>query len=432
MCAVDIGSSKIAAVVAQTNKGHIVDLWFEQGPCKGVRKGVITDSIDLVDAVGSVLKKLKGRSGIPLKSVFVNIPGHEIVAKHSRAVIPLAERGNKVITAMDVERVNEQARILGSSLDEEIIHQLPLGYAIDSQNGIVNPLGLYSHRLEVDLYLLSAKLSTVQSLNRAINQAGFEIKDLFFSGLSVQRALAKTHQQQGYVILCDIGSDSTDVLIAKDGFLVEVMTLAIGGDSLTQKLADALSIPFDLAEDVKRSYGSVIIGQEKNSNKEILVKKNNAYKPIKQALIVEVLAQEARVIGCALQQAISGYCKQNAGVEVVVAGRTVLLDGFLETLEHALGVSVRLARIGVSEEKSDVAKRKLPGNNRLKELLTLVNQESNIIGQKYLTYLTAVGMLSEACLEGDTMLLRPAQAAPHANPVVGVIQRLKDLYQEYF
>ena len=118
-----------------------------------------------------------------------------ILTKHSHAIIPLAERGNKVITSTDIASANEQARILGSSLEEEIIHVIPSSYSIDSKNNVINPVGLYSHRLEADLFLICAKLSSLQSLSRAVSQAGYEIKNLSFSGLATSRAVFSKEEE---------------------------------------------------------------------------------------------------------------------------------------------------------------------------------------------------------------------------------------------
>ncbi len=158
--ALDIGSSKIAACVAKVKKGSITGIFFDSIPSKGVSRGVIVDAIALVGSIGKLLKNLKVKSGINIKFIYTNISGSDIVTKHSRAIIPLAERGNKVITLSDIQRVNEQARVLGSSLEEEIIHLIPSSYTIDSKNNVANPIGLYSHRLEVDLYLVCTKPST--------------------------------------------------------------------------------------------------------------------------------------------------------------------------------------------------------------------------------------------------------------------------------
>ena len=39
-CALDIGSSKIAAVVAQIKKGHITRMTFETVPARGIKKAI--------------------------------------------------------------------------------------------------------------------------------------------------------------------------------------------------------------------------------------------------------------------------------------------------------------------------------------------------------------------------------------------------------
>ena len=213
ICALDIGSSKIAAVVARVRKKRLVSIHFETIPSKGIKKGAVVDSIDLIGAVGKALGNLRLVSGINIKYIYVNVSGQDITTKHSRAVMPLAERGNKVITASDIQRVNEQARILGSNLQEEIIHQIPVGYTIDSAAGIVNPLGLYSHRLESDLYLICGKLSSVQSLTRVINQAGFEIRKLFLSCLATSKVVFGSELRSGQNIFCDMGSDATEIAV---------------------------------------------------------------------------------------------------------------------------------------------------------------------------------------------------------------------------
>ena len=288
LCTLDIGSSKISACVAVFKKKKLANIYFESLPVQGMREGSIVDSIGLIGSVGKALKNLKARSGINIKFVSVNISGQDIVTKHVHAIIPLAERGNKVITVSDMQKVNEQARILGSSLEEEIIHMIPFSYTIDSKGNISNPLGLYSHRLEVELYLVCGKLSSVQSLARVINQSGYEIKDLFFSGLATSKAVFSPGTKDGLNLFCDIGGDTTEILVFKDGLLKDIQVLPFGGDDLTRELSDSLKINFDLAEDIKRSYGIIAGGNEIGEDKEILVKKSEFYKPIKQKLVAQI------------------------------------------------------------------------------------------------------------------------------------------------
>ncbi|MFH1888592.1 MAG: cell division protein FtsA [Candidatus Omnitrophota bacterium] len=412
ICALDISSSKIAAAVAQIKQRRITNIFFETQPSKGIKRGTIVDSIELIGSISRTIKNLKAKSGINIKLIYVNISGFDIITKHSRAIIPLAERGNKVITISDIERVNEQARILGSNLEEEIIHQISQNYAIDSNDSILNPLGLYSHRLEVDLYLVCSKLSFIQALNRSVNQAGYEIKDLFLSGLATSEAVFKDWLKKGATVLCDIGSDITELLLFRDGIIKDVQIIPAGGDLLTAEIADKLKIPFELAEDVKVSYGGVSDQARAQDDKEILIKYNNAYKPINKKLVSEILTSGSKPICQEIKAAVTKMLPFQEVDNFVTIGRTVLLEGFLEILEDSLGIAVKLGRVANPH------------------IIPWVNKDNALSGQRYLTYTTSLGIICQALYQPRPKIIPHYQ--PTQNPILNTINKLKEIYQEYF
>jgi len=412
ICTLDIGSSKISACVAQIKKRRVSNLYFDSAASKGVKDGVIVDSISLISSIEKLVKSLKAKSGINIKFLQTNISGLDIVTKHSRAIIPLAERGNKVITVSDMQRVNEQARVLGSSLEEELIHVIPSSYSIDSKSNISNPLGLYSHKLEVDLFLICGKLSSVQTLSRVINQTGFEIRGLSFSGLATSKAVFDKGMKEGLSVFCDIGSDITEILIFRDGLLKDIEILPLGGNNLTAQLQEALKIPFDLAEDIKRSYGVIGDSEQLDENKEILVKKSDFYKPIKQKMVSEIVSAGAKLICLQIKEAVENKVPLYEINNFIIVGRVLLLEGFIETLENILGAQVKLGRITNPE------------------ILSLIKENSELTGQKYLTYLTPIGMICET-LESKPVGILPVQSLPK-NLFIKTVNRVKEVYQEYF
>ena len=412
ICALDVGSSKISACLAQLKGRSLESIIFDTVPSKGVKQGAVVDSIELVGAIGKLIKNLRTKSGIKIKLIYTNVSGLDITTKRSRAIIPLAERGNKVITASDIEQVNEQARILGSSLEEEIIHIIPSSYTIDSKSGITNPIGLYSHKLEVDLYLICIKLSSLQSLTRVINQSGLEIKDLFFSGMISSSAVFGTELNAGINLFCDIGSDITELLIFSNGILKDIEILPFGGDNLTLRICDELKIPFELAEDIKRSYGIIGVAQNIPEDKEILVKKSNLYKPIKQRMVSEIITASAAHICAQIKQAIDRKVSSYEVDNLFVVGRTVLLEGFIEMLENKIEIPVKLGRINDPR------------------IVAMIKEDHALAGPKYLTYLTALSMLSEVIRNKPTGII-PAYK-PAKNLILKAVNRFREVYQEYF
>ncbi len=412
ICALDIGSSKIAVCVAELSRRRLSNIYLENILSRGAKCGVVTDSIELVNSITKLMKNLKSRSGINIKSVYANISGKDMLTKYSRAIIPLAEKGNKIITLLDIQKVIEQARLLGSSLDEEIIQSIPVSYAIDTKNNLSNPLGLYSHRLEADLYLICAKLSAVQSLSRVINQSGFEMKDLFFSGFATSKAVFNKDFNEGLNILCDIGSDITEILIFRDGMLRDIEILSGGGDGLTQRLQEALKVPFELAEDIKRSSGVIGDSAQIPEDKEILVKKSDLYKPIKQRQVTEIVTGGSKALCAEIKNALEKKVHFYEINNFVVEGRTILLEGFIETLENALGLAVKVAKVTNPD------------------ILPLINEDSGLSGQKHLIYLTCLGMVCEA-LHQSTIANLPVYQ-PAKNFFLRAMHRFKEAYQEYF
>ncbi len=412
ICALDIGSSKISAVAAEIRKKRIVSLYFESLSSRGVRNGLIVDSVSLLDSIGKCLKALQRKSGLKIKFIYTNVSGQDIISKHSRAIIPLAERGNKVITPSDLRRVNEQAFILGSNIDEENIHKIPYGYIVDDKINIANPLGLYGHRLEADLYLICVKLSSIQTLVHTINQAGYEIRDLFFTGLISAKLLLEAKLKEGVHILCDMGSDITELLLFRDGILRNIEVLPLGGNDLAQELSNELKIPIDLAEDIKVSYGIVGDIQGSDQDKEILLRKESNYNPIKQKVVSEIITSRSRSLCHTLKNTLGKYAAPTEIKLVTACGKGILQEGFLEMLETIMGAPVELGRI-------------------THPLITpFINRYNELSGQKYLSYIPCLGMICQALSKDNSF--SPPVGQSSRNPITNLINKVQEVYQEYF
>ena len=111
---------------------------------------------------------------------------------------------------------------------------------------------------------------------RAVHQAGYEVSSLSFtSAVSAQSTLSHDKVKQG-CLLADIGATTTNILFFKDGTLRHLDILPIGGNHFTEKIAEALQISFDLAEDIKRSHATVL-QEDVGEKEEVLVRKDESY-----------------------------------------------------------------------------------------------------------------------------------------------------------
>ncbi|MDD5348082.1 MAG: cell division protein FtsA [Candidatus Omnitrophica bacterium] len=411
-CGLDIGSSKIAAAVAVLAGKKIVDIFFESQDIRGVRYGSVIDSAEVVESIGRVLKNLKAKSGVPIKAVYTNISGQDISTKHSTAIIPLAERGNKLVSTLDMEKVIDQAFVLGSTIDEEVIHQIPVGYSVDAQSGISNPLGLYAHKLAVDLYLISAKLSMIQTVTYAVHQAGYEVREVFFSGLATSDVVFDASLAHGTNILIDMGFDITEVLVFRDGVVREILLLHMGGSDLTRELAERMSVPYELAAELKISHGPVDEPLALDERKEVLVRKEGEVVAIRHKDVADILNAKTKSLCLLLKDVLEKTVPLADIRHCIFTGRTILQEGFLEMVEAHLGIPVEFARVRDPQIASAVA-----GNSALS-------------GRKYLTYLTALGLICKR-LEGFGPKT-PDGKHPPVHPLKKAVHKLTEIYQEYF
>jgi cell division protein FtsA len=412
ICGLDIGTSKVAACAVEIKKGKIIEVFFESLDSQGLKKGSVVDSIALVECVGKVLKNLRERSGLNIKAVHTNISGQDVSARHSRAVIPLAERGNKIVVQADIENVIHQAFMLGSVIDEEVIHHIPYSYTVDNKTDLANPLGLYGHKLEVDLYMVCAKLASVQTVTYAVNQAGYDVKEIFLSGLATSEVVFDRDFKKGNNILCDIGSDITEVMFFKDGVIRDIQIIPQGGSELTRALAEGLKIPLELAKELKFSSGTVDGNLVQDEESQILIKKDNQYQPIKKKQVLDILNSRTQDMCAYLKDAVEKTAALNEIDHFVLTGLTILQEGFLEMLEANIGIPVEFARI------------------REPQIAPFINKNPALSGRKYLVYATALGLACKELYGYEAKTLTVQKSA--RNPFLKALNKLKEVYQEYF
>jgi cell division protein FtsA len=218
--------------------------------------------------------------------------------------------------------------------------------------------------------------------------------------------------KEGINVLCDIGCDITQLLVFKDGSLRKIEILPLGGDDLTAQLAEALKIPPELAEELKKSSASVTDYTQIKEDKEIMIKRNNVYKSIRQKLVSEIVTSKARLLCQDIKGSLERLVCRDEINNFIAVGRTVILEGLLEELENALEVRVKLGRVIHPD------------------LISLINKYDATSGQKYLTYTTALGIICQAMEEHPPRIIPFSH--PGRNPILKAINRVKEVYQEYF
>ena len=343
----EVASDIITVVRAISDKsGKITEVFCESCPSSGISDGVIKELGLLSETISRLLGGLSASCGQRIKSLTVSMPSLRLKVKHSSGLLPISERSNKIITSSDMDKVTRQAYNLGLGIDEYVLCSIPQGYTVDNQAQVANPLGLYSHRLGVELLLVTALYPEAQNLVSAVEKAGYKVQAVILSSLAASLcALPEEDKDRGCCFL-DIGYDFIRMVVFKGGILRGMECFDFGSKDLNRALSQELKISYELAGKIKASYGAAF-AQGKDLEQEVLVsQKDKTYRPIKRRLISSVLENKLRDMFALIKERFSSrYRIEDFPAGVIVCGRDALLEGFLEILENSLGLTVSLAKM---------------------------------------------------------------------------------------
>lgn len=248
---IDVGSSKIATLIAQVSKEDVLTvIGVSNVAARGLRKGQIVDIDEAVRAIGEGVEAAERMAGVSVSSAFIVVGGSHISSVNSRGVVAVAG-GENEITEEDVKRVTEAARAISIPSSREIIHVIPRDFIVDSQEGIKDPIGMTGIRLEVETHIVTGATTAMRNLAKCIQQVGVDVEGLVFSGLaSAESVLTDTEKELG-VALVDIGGGTTDVTLFVDGSIAHSVVIPIGGRNITNDLAIGIRGSLDDAEAIK-------------------------------------------------------------------------------------------------------------------------------------------------------------------------------------
>lgn len=234
----DIGSSKVSAVAAEIGSdGAFRVISHVTTPSKGISRGNFLDLDEAVDVVSDTLSKMRSKIGSRPANIYVNISGETVRGSRSRGMIPLALRGREV-TANDMDRCIEVASTIHLPFDREIIHRLVQNFSVDDEPPIKSPLGLYASRLGAEVYIITAGVNHIQNIYKCVNNAGYDVKEIVFTGMADGAALLDERERKEGVMLLDMGGATTSLSIFARGALADIDIILVGSDDIRGSFKD--------------------------------------------------------------------------------------------------------------------------------------------------------------------------------------------------
>lgn len=340
---IDVGTTKTCALIAEVGADDQIEvIGVGIVPSRGVKKGVVVNTDEMVDTIEGAVHKAEQQSGFKIVSAFVGISGAHIATQNSQGVVAV-RHPDRQISAEDVQRALDAARMVPVPPDREIVHVLPQHYIVDGQDGIKNPVGMLGHRVEVQTTIVSGSITAVNNLVRCVERAGIGIDSLVLRSVAAGEAvLTETERELGVAVI-DIGGGTTDVGIFIEGAFVYGYVLPVGGFQATNDIAVGLRTPFAVAEEIKTRYGVAMVEMVED---DALIRgsglETDDGQPVSRRDVAAILEPRIGEIFELVREQLAraGYPNPPAGI--VLCGGTAQLRGIRGLAHDVFRTSVRI------------------------------------------------------------------------------------------
>jgi len=336
----DAGTYKTTAVVAETGPQGAQIVGIGAAPSEGIRKGTIVNIEAAVRAMRKAVEEARLMAGCELHAVFAGVAGAQIQSfnSHGMAVVK-----NREVSSADVASVVDAARAVALPVDRQILHVLPQEFAIDGQNGVKDPVGMWGVRLEAEVHIVTASVTGIQNMVRCCERAGLHVRDLFLPALAAAEAVLGPEEKELGVALIDMGGGTTDVVVFHDGVVRHTAVLAVGGHHFTNDIAVGLRTPLGEAEKIKQRHGCAL-SELLSGEEEVEVPGVGGRTPrvISRQELGAIIQPRAEEVFTLVRRELSEACPPEAlGSGAVLTGGGAIMDGMPQLAERVLRMPVR-------------------------------------------------------------------------------------------
>ena len=253
----DIGTTKICTLIAEVSgdtPGRVDILGVGLAPSTGMRRGVVVDIEQTVQAIRESVEQAQRMAGVDVQSVLVGVTGEHIASLNSRGVIAITHPDREV-TQEDVDRVLDNSRVIVLPPDRDIVHAIPRGFSLDGQNGIRSPVGMSGTRLEVETHIVTGATTFLRNVAVCVERAGLHVEDTVLEPIATGESVLMHAERDLGVVLVDIGGGTSDLAIFRGGDICYSAVIPVGGHYVSRDISAGLRTTQEEAERVKLAHG---------------------------------------------------------------------------------------------------------------------------------------------------------------------------------
>ena len=390
IAAIDVGTTKVCTIMGTVDTAsglRVVGVGI--APSQGLEKALVANVAKAKDSIRQSIKRAEMMAGYKLDSAYIGVTGRHINSMNNRGTIAIT-RNDQLVRPDDLRRVLDVALSIKAPVDRKMLHVIPRAYTLDG-NEVKNPVGMHGYELDVEAHVITASITSVQNLTKCVVGVGVDIADLILEPLaSAEAVLTEEEKLSSGVMIADMGGGTTDIAVLKDGSIYHTSVLPVAGHQVTRDIAAGLGLSFELAEEMKKKYGNVLIPDE-TTDRDVTIGENGHSVSYRDLCDIIRARMEELVRLILLELPRTDYAKLIPS-GIVLTGGTANLPGLVELTQQ---ITRMPARIGTPPVLSGVSSPTLTDPAYATSVGLLLWKMKNECAQKWIERPTGVrGLVS--------------------------------------
>ena len=348
--AIDIGSSTITAVIAKhdlENNINILGTGIQKS--NGINKGLIINIEEASKSIKDAVSVAKRTTTEMIDTTVVSISGSYSKSIRSSGSVNVP---NGLITETEINQVMQMALYNATIVPEyEVVHVVPIFFNVDDSIEVDNPLNMNGSRLEVSVYIVTAKRTALTNIKSALKISGIEVVKFVLDSYASALAVLDDQQKKFGAIVINLGATTTEFVYFKGNSIIFNGFIPVGSNHVTNDLSVMLHTPPTAAEKIKLEYGSLV--RNYSPNNELGVTKVKIPRIGDEDSISEVALDYIQTIIHARVEEVLVLVKNklkksglmdNTGSGIVITGGMSYLDGIKKLTERIFeGIPISVA-----------------------------------------------------------------------------------------
>ena len=329
--AVDIGTSKVAAIVGEKTSAGIRIVGYSEVPSDGVVRGEILKSQKAANAVSAALHNVREQlQSVPeaesyrIRKVYTNISGQNIRCV-SDTVHRERQDPERSISREEIDSMLNEMYMRKVEPSEQVLYVAPQCYNVDEHMGETDPEDMDGQEIDGEYKVFIGRAAAVNHCKSAFDRLDIETRAQILTPIASGAALLTEDEKELGSVLVDIGAGTTGVLVYQADILRYAAVIPFGGDSVTEDISQTCSISRKNAEQLKIQKGTCISEFAKDTVLTIAI----------EARVCEILATVRHIIE------ISGF-KNKLRSRAVITGGSTNLPLIQLLAKNILGMDVRI------------------------------------------------------------------------------------------